>query len=264
MPGATGAIVSKVEPGGPAAKAGVQVADIILDYDDSHPSDTRALARRINMTPFDSLATLKIWRAGKTLTTTVNVIEAPYSKVGGSDVQSGPQRAAMTHAFDLGLRLVPLTDDVRTKYGLASDATGVVAARIMPGSIAADNGFVEGDVITFVQRVPVSSPEDAMKLVDAARSEGRTRVLMLVQGQDGLRWVTLPLQDDDGQPDAPSAAAPGTAGAGLTAGGSASSQPAPAANGTATANSTTTANSTGAPGSAASQTSGVAKDALPR
>jgi serine protease Do len=200
MPGTVGAIVSTVEPGSPAAKAGLQVADIIIGYNHDHPRDTRALTRDIIMTPFGSVVPLELWREGKTFTVPVDIIEAPYSRATGSDMQSADRRAAVTKAFDLGLRLVPVTDDWRGKFHLAADQRGVVVASVASGGVAAEHGVVAGDVITFVQREPVGTPDEAMARIDRIRSAGGKRVLLLVQGQDGLRWITLPLQDEDNPP----------------------------------------------------------------
>ena len=115
MPGTIGAIVSAVEPGSPAAKAGVQVADIIIGYDNDHPRDTRALTRDIIMTPFGTDVPLELWREGRTFTVKVGVIEAAYSQTGGTDMPNAAQRAAVTKPFDLGLRLVAVSDEWRAK-----------------------------------------------------------------------------------------------------------------------------------------------------
>ena len=80
---------------------------------------------------------------------------------------------------------------------IAPGQRGVVVASVTPGSTAAENGLVAGDLITFVQRQQVTTPEDAMARIDRLRMEGGKRILFLVQGQDGRHWLTLPLVDED-------------------------------------------------------------------
>jgi serine protease Do len=59
--------------------------------------------------------------------------------------------------------------------------------------VAAERGIKPGDVIVEVQQAEVTSPEDVMKKVEAQRAQDRKSVLMLIQGQDGVRYVPLPL-----------------------------------------------------------------------
>ena len=51
-------------------------------------------------------------------------------------------------------------------------------------------------MIVEVQQGEVNSVDDVLKRVDAVRKENRKSVLMLIQRQDGLQWVPLPLTDD--------------------------------------------------------------------
>jgi serine protease Do len=44
-----------------------------------------------------------------------------------------------------------------------------------------------------VQESPVATPEDVQKQFDDARKKQLHHVVLLVQGQDGVRWVALPL-----------------------------------------------------------------------
>lgn len=199
MPGTIGAIVSSVEPNSPAAKAGVQVADIVIGFNGERPRDTRALTRAVLMTPFGNDVPLELWREGRTFSVPVGVVEAPYSRTAGTDMNMA-QRAPMTKSFDIGLRLAPVTDEFRGKFHLASGLKGVVVANVVPGTVAADNGLVPGDVITYVQRQPVATPDEAMARIDKLRAEGGRRILILVEGQDGRRWMTLPIADEDFAP----------------------------------------------------------------
>jgi serine protease Do len=58
---------------------------------------------------------------------------------------------------------------------------------------AAEKGLKAGDVIIEVQQTEVATPGDVQKRVDAARKQDRKFVLMLIQSQDGTRYVPLSL-----------------------------------------------------------------------
>ena len=64
---------------------------------------------------------------------------------------------------------------------------------VAPNSAASERGLKPGDVIVEVQQEAVDTPGDVQKRVDTVRKQNRKSVLMLIQGQDGLRWVPLNL-----------------------------------------------------------------------
>jgi serine protease Do len=76
LPPRSGAIVSDVTPGGPAAEGGIQVGDVIEAYGNQRISDYRTLNRLVAMAIGRTLQ-LHIWRNGSSLTTSVTVKEWP-------------------------------------------------------------------------------------------------------------------------------------------------------------------------------------------
>ena len=64
---------------------------------------------------------------------------------------------------------------------------------VAPGSSAAERGVKPGDVIVEVQQQEVDTPADVVDRVERVRKTNRKSVLMLIQGQDGPRWVPLSL-----------------------------------------------------------------------
>lgn len=59
-----GALVSKVIPGGPAEKAGIQIGDIIVEFNGQIIETSGELPPRVGMTPVDEKAKVKIIRQG--------------------------------------------------------------------------------------------------------------------------------------------------------------------------------------------------------
>ena len=91
------------------------------------------------------------------------------------------------------MKISPITADIKDRFQIGADQKGVVITDVTEGGVAADRGLKPGDVIVEVQQAEVASPDDVMKKVEAQRAQDRKSVLMLIQGQDGVRYVPLPL-----------------------------------------------------------------------
>jgi serine protease Do len=71
---------------------------------------------------------------------------------------------------------------------------GVVVVGVEDDSPAAENGIRTGDVIVSVGDTAVGSVEDVEAGVSAAQERGRGAVLLKVQGENGVRFVGVPLE----------------------------------------------------------------------
>jgi serine protease Do len=114
----------------------------------------------------------------------------------GGKATEGPKT---TELADLGIKIAPVSNDLRDKFQLDGDQKGVVITDVAPGSAAADRGLKAGDVIVEVQQAEVSSPADVQKRVEAARKADRKFVLMLIQRQDGKQYLPLSLSKEKGK-----------------------------------------------------------------
>jgi S1-C subfamily serine protease len=75
-----GAVVARVLPGGPAAKAGLQPNDVIVRFGDTVVEDLQHLQRLVLDAPVDTSVTLGVVRGGKELTVPVAIAEAPAER----------------------------------------------------------------------------------------------------------------------------------------------------------------------------------------
>ena len=94
---------------------------------------------------------------------------------------------------DLGLSLSVITDDAVQKFKLEGDAKGVLVTDVLNAGPAAEKGVRPGDLIVEVGQEEVGTPDDVVRKVKEARDAGRKSVLLLVQGQNGLRFVAIRL-----------------------------------------------------------------------
>ena len=85
-----------------------------------------------------------------------------------------------------------LKDEVRTKFGISADVSGVVVTEIAPDSAAAERGIVAGDVVTEIAQESVSTPKDVLDRINALKEQGRKNALLMLASKTGeLRFVTV-------------------------------------------------------------------------
>jgi serine protease Do len=199
----SGAMVAGVNDGGPADQAKIRNGDIILKFNNQDVKEMRNLPRIVADSEVGQKVPVVLWRDGKEVTVQATLAEKPDDQTQLASATPGakPDQPQTTEIAGLGIKLAPIGQDTKDKFQLNADQKGVVITDVTPDSPAAERGLKPGDVIVEVQQEPVSSPSDVQSRVDGVRKQNRKSVLMLIQSQDGLRWVPLSLgADKDKQP----------------------------------------------------------------
>ncbi len=198
----TGAMVAGVNKGGPAEKANIRNGDIILKFNNQDVKDMHALPLIVADSAVGDSVPVVVWRNGKQVTLTARLDEKP-DDVQDATATEKPKvdETKPTDISGLGMKLAPITPDLKDKFQLSAKQKGVVITEVSPNGTAADRGLKPGDVVVEVQQAEVSTPADVQKRIDAVRNENRKSVLLLIQRQDGLQWVPLSLTGEkDKQP----------------------------------------------------------------
>jgi serine protease Do len=178
LPQPHGALVSQVEPGSPADRAGVRGGDIIVGVDGDVLEQMSQLPAAIAAKRPGTNVRLDIWRDGKQQGIDVTV--------GGFD----DARAAATKPADetktskLGLALRELTAEEKSK--LKSDNGVFVENAKGPAALA---GMRRGDIILAVGSTPVKSVE---QLIELSKQQGQT-IALLVQRNEQRSYVPIPV-----------------------------------------------------------------------
>jgi serine protease Do len=184
---AAGALVAKVEPDSPAAKAGLQARDVILEFARQPIEGLRDLTRAVARTPVGTDTEVVVWRDGKRHTLRAEVGQQPdSSQVAAAD------EPAVADQPRLGLALAPVPDEMRERLGLAGQSRGVLVQRVMPNSPAESKGMRAGDVILEVAGKSVATPSEAIEAVRAAHVEGAKAVLLLLQREGRPIYEAIP------------------------------------------------------------------------
>jgi len=170
-----GALVSDVEPDGPAARAGVQAADVILQFNGRPIDRSIELPRMVGATAPGSRASLTVWRQGKERQLNVVVGEMPQEEAAAASTAESANKA--------GLVVTSLTDEQKRELRVGSgvrvdDAIGA----------AARAGIRPGDVILSVNSQPVNS---AAELSRQFNDSGRNNFALLIKRGDGSLYIPL-------------------------------------------------------------------------
>ncbi|MGH7715080.1 MAG: PDZ domain-containing protein, partial [Vulcanimicrobiaceae bacterium] len=187
-----GALIASVHEGGPAQKAGIQPGDVVLTFDGKPIADMQRLPRIVAETPIDKVVKVMVWRKRKELVLEVKVGELKDNVEQASASKQSPAPRG-TAVKPLGLSVADLTPDLRERYQLAEDSTGVIVTEVTKDGPAAEKGMRAGDVITEVAQEKVKTPADVVRNVETATKAGRKSLLLLVDRQGDLRFYALKL-----------------------------------------------------------------------
>jgi serine protease Do len=215
MSSAHGALVSQIEPGGPADKAGMQSGDVILNFGGEDVADMRALPKIVALTPVGKDVDVSILRGGKPMTLKVTVarLEEEASKEPPSgdspdesqpndqqgNAEPGPQNPPKEESKTvLGMTLEVLTPELRGKYGIADKVEGVLVTNVDPKGEGAKHGVQNVDVIVEISNEKVVSPSDVENRIKGVRDSGhKSALLLLADAKGDIRFVAVPVDASD-------------------------------------------------------------------
>ncbi len=201
-----GVEVKSVDDDSPAAKAGVKVGDVILEYNGQRVEGDEQFVRLVQETPVGRQAKLLISRAGttQTLTATIgvrsgngflwsgdNVLDL-RSQLRGMELRmpDTPRPLMSWQSRALGVESESLNSQLAEYFGVKE---GVLVRSVMKGTAAEKAGFKAGDVITKVGDQKVAAPKD---ITSALRSAPSTKGIPITLTRERREMtVTVTIED---------------------------------------------------------------------
>ena len=180
-----GAVVLRVLPDSPAAKAGFKVGDVVVEFNGKKIYRSSDLPLAVGQADVGSKSKVAVIREGKSKTLTVTIAELP------SEDQLAEQRPTAepgkAQADKLGLRVESLTPEQRQQKEL--DKRGVLVREVEAGP-ARSAGIRPGDILLMINNQDVTDAEQFAKLVKGLPAGKSVPVLI----QRGDAPVFLPLK----------------------------------------------------------------------
>jgi serine protease Do len=184
--GRTGVRVSRIL-GGSAAKAGLQVGDIITAIDDnaieaSQPTDAELFGTMIRQYKIGTQVTLRVVRNGKDVSIPVTLEASPRL--------AREMKKFEDANFEFRVRDVASAD--RLQERLPENEPGVIVDAVREGGWAALGHLAEGDFLMAIDGAPVPDVESVQKIMAAIAEAKPTAVVFQVRR--GIRTFFVELQ----------------------------------------------------------------------
>ncbi|WP_250499750.1 DegQ family serine endoprotease [Caballeronia sp. GAWG1-5s-s] len=183
LPKAQGALVSSVEAGGPADKAGIQPGDIILKFNGVNVETATDLPRMVGDSKPGMKATITIWRKGQSRDLPITIAEMQPDKVAKTEQRRAPQpKERASNSLGLAVSDIPAEQKKALKLngGVQVDAVEGPAARA---------GFQKGDIIMRIGDTDVTSAKQFESIAQGL--DASKMVAILVRRGDNTQFVPL-------------------------------------------------------------------------
>ena len=178
-----GALVAKVLENSPAEQAGLQVGDVIVEFNGKKVTHSSSLPPLVGRTPVDKYSDVTIIRNGTQRTIKVKIAQLPTDITQASlDEDKIPE----VEKSALGMSVSPLDKETRNKLKLDS---GVLVIDVDEQGPASQAGIRTGDVISMIDNQGVNSVDEFDKVVDGLTND--KSVAILIQRSSGPVFLAI-------------------------------------------------------------------------
>lgn len=199
--GTKGAIVSSVNAGSPAEKAGIKRGDAIIAYDGQSIDGASDLTRRVGQTPIGHTVKLDVQdAAGRKRVANVTIAVRPSEQQlaqnnlpATTKPQSIPNSNIVTPNSGIGINVTSLNDAARKNLKLKSNDKGVLIASVDKNSEAYQKGIRKGYAILEANGDEVLSPSQFASIIKNAKDQKKDSIAIYVM-TDGGKGSYVPLQ----------------------------------------------------------------------
>ena len=153
-----GALVGDVIPGGPAFKGGIKRGDVIVRFNGKDVKDMEDLPKIVAATTPNSVVNVEIVREGSPKTLSIKI-----------ETLTDTQATVVAKADPLGMQVQDITPELAKSLQLEVNQ-GVLVSDVTPGNSAAESGIRRGDVISEMNRTPITNMKDYQRLAGSVKT----------------------------------------------------------------------------------------------
>lgn len=183
-----GALVNRIESGSAADKAGIELRDVIVEFDGKPIDRFSDLPPMVGSRAPGSKIELVVVRDGER-----KRIKASLGGVESASSAGETEGAKAESASPLGVAVRSLDAEQREQLGLG-DGEGVMIERV-DGRAAQRAGLRPGDVVLMVDKTPIGTAAEFRKAIEA--KAGKASVALLVRRGGSSSFVVVPQEPRD-------------------------------------------------------------------
>jgi serine protease Do len=194
-----GALISEITTDGPADKSGIEIQDVIVEWDGQKIANSDELVRAVRRTTVGKAVDVVVVRGGERQTLKVITGEREEPETDGDsprDLRDDDDNNRGDRELVEGMELGRITSDIRRRFRIEDDIDGAVVLRVARRSQAARSQIRPGYVILRVNQNEIETPADVAAAIEEARERGRERVLLLVNVRGRTAHIPLQLETE--------------------------------------------------------------------
>lgn len=189
-----GALVVGMTPNSPAKKAKIESGDVIVRFNGKDIDSMRKLPRVVAETPIGKEVEIEVIRNGKLKRLDVTVGKMDESEEKKPAEEKPSETPARKGETVLGMQLTPLTDEIRSEYGLAANTRGILIMEMKEGSTAQKKGIEAGDVIVEAGQKPMRTVSDFKDAITYVKDMKRKSILLYILRDGETLFLALPIE----------------------------------------------------------------------
>jgi serine protease Do len=208
-----GALVHSVTDDGPAQRAGLREADVILSINGREVEDSTDLTRQVANTRAGENMELRVLREGEVYTLNVRAGIRPSQATLRGEEEPGPGtgrgggrggrggRGAAPEAEEIvrptviGITLTEIDADAREQLSIPDDQQGVLVFGVETSSPAA-GALRRGDLITNAAGHPITTPQQFIDVVNEMKAADREAMLVIIRRGGASNSGLIPLENE--------------------------------------------------------------------
>jgi serine protease Do len=184
VPVSDGAVITQVNDGSPAKKAGLQEDDVVTAIDGEKVPSADAFRRVVALKRPETVTTLAVFRGGKTTEVKVKLGTRPdLENIGARELQQQKQHSVEAKPSRLGLSFQDMDARIAATAGLP--ASGALIVEVQPGSPAERAGLRRGMIVIESNHKPVRGRDDLVAAITNSKSGSMLLLRVVMPSGEG-------------------------------------------------------------------------------
>ena len=188
-----GALVTDVNPKGPAFKSGIKPGDVIIEFNGKKIKTMRELPKVVGEAPVGKPASVKIWRNKKILTK--NVVLGRLEDTAEFKQSIKPKVTEDKSLSSLGINVRNINNNDANNRSKLKNKKGVIITNINPNGPLGMLPISVGDAIVAVQNSKIDNTKDFQSKISKLIKSGKKSILLtIVDLNNSTRYIGVKIK----------------------------------------------------------------------